>query len=403
MKTTLLCLAAVVATTALTACGGDLDAHSDPFARLQAIEVDDAEAAGIVRVANEVSQTVLDVDIGLDARAAYNIVHRREVFGEFKTLAEVDAVAYVGESALEKLRAWALSEGYVTPAGVPGTVVNGVIEGSYVGLGILAVANQADLATLDDAVGLDARAAAAIDADRAARGPFRDLGRLDALPYVGVSAFSKLAAHAEAVGLLPGCGDGIVQAFEEACDGTPDCDETCELAPFCGDGTLDDGEACDDGNAIGGDGCDASCAIEWVRERDNWANASAFSPEEAGTASYFQGSTTDNDVDYWAITVEEDSHVAIDLWLFEGEGCVRIDGALFAPDIRLLDANRRTITTINAVCGRHDGPDLEIGLAAGRYFLRIEGQDVGNGWDYDFPFYTADYKVDFIRTPTAAQ
>jgi cysteine-rich repeat protein len=33
-------------------------------------------------------------------------------------------------------------------------------------------------------------------------------------------------------------------------------------APFCGDGTLDDGEQCDDGNMLDGDGCSSLCETE---------------------------------------------------------------------------------------------------------------------------------------------
>jgi len=37
-----------------------------------------------------------------------------------------------------------------------------------------------------------------------------------------------------------------------------------QLAPSCGDGSLDAGEECDDGNTIGGDGCSATCHNENV-------------------------------------------------------------------------------------------------------------------------------------------
>lgn len=35
------------------------------------------------------------------------------------------------------------------------------------------------------------------------------------------------------------------------------------IEPYCGDGNLDQGEQCDDGNNIAGDGCSASCQIEY--------------------------------------------------------------------------------------------------------------------------------------------
>ncbi len=36
----------------------------------------------------------------------------------------------------------------------------------------------------------------------------------------------------------------------------------CRTAAFCGDGSIDPGEACDDGNSIDGDGCSASCELD---------------------------------------------------------------------------------------------------------------------------------------------
>jgi len=65
------------------------------------------------------------------------------------------------------------------------------------------------------------------------------------------------------------CGDGYVWDGQEACDdGINDgsygggCESDCQaLAPYCGDGTIDDGEGelCDDGNAEDSDGCTTSC------------------------------------------------------------------------------------------------------------------------------------------------
>ena len=44
------------------------------------------------------------------------------------------------------------------------------------------------------------------------------------------------------------CGDGIVQAGVEACDGTSDCTDDCTLIALCGNGRVELGEECDDGN-----------------------------------------------------------------------------------------------------------------------------------------------------------
>ncbi|MBU4331596.1 DUF11 domain-containing protein, partial [Patescibacteria group bacterium] len=78
------------------------------------------------------------------------------------------------------------------------------------------------------------------------------------------------------------CGDGIKQSPNEegsggpqndgyeGCDGADgvgahqQCTSQCVLEnlPYCGDGTVDPGEACDDGNNTSGDGCSASCKNE---------------------------------------------------------------------------------------------------------------------------------------------
>ncbi len=67
------------------------------------------------------------------------------------------------------------------------------------------------------------------------------------------------------------CGDGTQQVgLGEACDDgagnsntTPDaCRLDCSL-PACGDNVADAGEACDDGNVVSGDGCSATCVVEF--------------------------------------------------------------------------------------------------------------------------------------------
>jgi cysteine-rich repeat protein len=69
----------------------------------------------------------------------------------------------------------------------------------------------------------------------------------------------------------PYCGDGNLDAGEECDDGNnvdgDGCSATCCVEyvpppPCCGDGNLDAGEECDDGNTIDGDGCSATCTTE---------------------------------------------------------------------------------------------------------------------------------------------
>jgi 5'-nucleotidase len=62
------------------------------------------EACGVLNLVNTASVQVLDVDVGLDKRAAQHIVaHRAGAEGRFDDLAELDAVPYVGKKAFRKL------------------------------------------------------------------------------------------------------------------------------------------------------------------------------------------------------------------------------------------------------------------------------------------------------------
>ena len=62
--------------------------------------------------------------------------------------------------------------------------------------------------------------------------------------------------------MLPGCGDGRVDAGEQCDDGnqsnTDGCTNLCR-SPACGDGFQQAGEECDDGNLAAGDLCTNSC------------------------------------------------------------------------------------------------------------------------------------------------
>ena len=77
---------------------------------------------------------------------------------------------------------------------------------------------------------------------------------------------AELEVYAATAPLL--CGNGALDADEECDDANlingDGCTATC-LVEFCGDGTINNaavGEECDDGNAADGDGCSAACTIE---------------------------------------------------------------------------------------------------------------------------------------------
>ncbi len=66
------------------------------------------------------------------------------------------------------------------------------------------------------------------------------------------------------------CGDGLVHAGVEECDGGDGCSDTCTLQ-MCGDGIVQRGEECDDGNMVDTDAClnnctNASCGDGVVHE-----------------------------------------------------------------------------------------------------------------------------------------
>ena len=77
-----------------------------------------ADAIGVLRVANELSQSKLakTSGVGLGSRVAGNIVGARP----FATLAKLDAVPYVGKSAFARLLGYARANGFV-PADVAST------------------------------------------------------------------------------------------------------------------------------------------------------------------------------------------------------------------------------------------------------------------------------------------
>lgn len=172
-----------------------------------------AEAMGVLHFLNAASTTVtlLDVDVALDARAARALVaHRDGKDGKpgtkdddpFDTVAEVDAVRYVGASALGRLVSYCVAHGWV-PAGsdVLGTFDNVVFTVDE-GMATLALANSASVEQLDRDVQLDRRAAANIVAAR----PIGTMLALSKVAYVGTTALRALkqAAQNAQAPTLPG-------------------------------------------------------------------------------------------------------------------------------------------------------------------------------------------------------
>ncbi|MFT4977901.1 MAG: V8-like Glu-specific endopeptidase, partial [Myxococcota bacterium] len=123
-----------------------------------------AEGRAILYLTNELDFSELDDDVGLDRRAATNIIAWRS--GDdgvlntgddevFDTLESLDAIAYVGERALGRLLDYADATGVLDAFGT----VHGVEEGSDEAAAILWLASTLSETALDITVALDRRAA----------------------------------------------------------------------------------------------------------------------------------------------------------------------------------------------------------------------------------------------------
>lgn len=264
---------------AITACGGpenspvEEETSADPIdecvfcddgkADAFGIARDSYLAYGIIELANTASERELDDDVGLDARAVRGIIAQRPFF----FIEEIDTVPYVGKTAFRSMADYAKAQGYVPSCGDGGLqslieacddgntvsgdgcsamcvveeggggvspnlpTVHGVAQPSYASIAMLELVNTASQAELDGMVGLDSRAASGIVSQR----PFAELTELDAVPYVGASAFNKIIDYITIKGLQGECGDNTIQSALETCD---------------------------DGNVLSGDGCSSLCVIE---------------------------------------------------------------------------------------------------------------------------------------------
>ena len=173
------------------------------------------EAALILRAANTLSHPVLDDEVGLDRRAADNIVATRagddgvegtEDDTPFATLEALDAVSYVGPVALQSLYDYAYA--------LWGGTVHGYDEGSEEAVLILGVANGEAHDALEERVGLSALAACSVFGGRvgpdgvAETGddtPYDSLVALASQVFVDGAAFDALYAYALEQASLEDC------------------------------------------------------------------------------------------------------------------------------------------------------------------------------------------------------
>lgn len=213
------------------------------------VEPGSDEELGMIAFVNakETTAALLDDDVALDRRAAANIIARRDgpdgIFGTsddepFTSVSDLDTVAWVGPTALERILAFARDNGWIGQGAVSREAA------------ILALVNapETTVAVLDDEVPLDKRAASNIiqhrDGPDGAYGtaddqPFKTLAELDAIPYVGKSALDKLASYALANGYgqsreVPDAGCAIIS---EVVEGSGNYNKAVEITN-CGDAPL---------------------------------------------------------------------------------------------------------------------------------------------------------------------
>jgi phosphatidylserine/phosphatidylglycerophosphate/cardiolipin synthase-like enzyme len=186
-----------------------------------------AEEAAVLALVNDpqVDFALLDDDVALDKRAATNIIAYRDGADAlpetadddlFDSVGELDAIPYVGSSALDKLLAYAVAHGYM-----PGTEAPTEEELVFA---TLALANDpnVDVVELDDAVSLDKRAAANIIEWRAGVDgidgtpddrTFMNIDQLDAIGYVGANALGRMRDYAVSNGYLDLVPDGVAEVI----------------------------------------------------------------------------------------------------------------------------------------------------------------------------------------------
>ena len=145
-----------------------------------------AEATTVLDMVNSASQSQLDNEIRLTSTAAKYIVAARPI----KTMTALDAVKYVGKSALTRLKAYVPSW---TKAPDAGTSISqsGVTFSSTEMTAVLEMVNKATQAQLDIDMSLTSTAAKNIVLAR----PIKTLAALDAVKYVGGSALKALKAY----------------------------------------------------------------------------------------------------------------------------------------------------------------------------------------------------------------
>ncbi|MGH7285140.1 MAG: hypothetical protein ACRELY_26755, partial [Polyangiaceae bacterium] len=192
-----LSLVSLAALALLAGCSGGADESVDDSSASATSTISPVDAAKILDLVDypDTDEALLDITIKLDSRAAKGIIAKRNgadgVYpssddAPFTTLAQLDAVSYVGDSALAKLQSYAIA--HPAPASES---VEGVSFSGWQSVAVVYGVNHASAADLD--AFLDSRAAKAL----AAGAPYKSVAQMGPISYVGSSALTALKAHAQ--------------------------------------------------------------------------------------------------------------------------------------------------------------------------------------------------------------
>jgi hypothetical protein len=177
----------------------DVTVDGDYTANTKAVSEGSVEATAMLAFLNDpaTTMTVLDYQVPLDKRAAGNLIGHRDggdgasgtsdddLFG---TVAEVDAVRWVGVATIDRLAAYALALGYGLEDDDELGTWDGVTFTVAEAAATIAFVNDASESMLDDEVPLNSRAVASIMDAR----PLSTVAELSDLYYVGNSAMELL-------------------------------------------------------------------------------------------------------------------------------------------------------------------------------------------------------------------
>ncbi len=190
----------LVSLVALSACATEVgpEESSDLEGSAQPITMPQHEIDQVVHFLNSTTTTqdVLDIEVGLDRRAAENLTfHRNGLDGAYPStddnpydnLEEVDRVAFVGNSALLKLRNFAVAN---PPA--QAEIVEGVQFSSEQSAAVVWGVNNASLYELDITLGLTSSAAYSL----VENAPYSSVTEMGAVIHVGPSALASLRNEA---------------------------------------------------------------------------------------------------------------------------------------------------------------------------------------------------------------